>query len=267
MSLLRIKCSFVRLSDQIPMKIPRFIFPFVLLFISVSCEEESNLVMEPIVYTNAPCDDCPEVSIEYPRVIEDTKIGRAVNTGIEEEIISLLTFSDSLEVTDINEAVNSFTMGYTELKSVYPDETVPWEARIKAAVSFENKRVLSVRLDSYLFTGGAHGYTSTNFLNFDIEKGEKINTQELFQDLLAFRSYAEEAFRKQENIPADAPINSTGFMFELDSFYLPANIGLTPNGILLLYNQYEVASYADGQIQLTIPFREAKQFITPGMKL
>lgn len=223
--------------------------------------------MEPVVYTNAPCDDCPEVSIEYPRVIEDTKIARAVNRGIEEEIIGLLTFSDSLEVSDINEAVNSFSLGYSELKSVYPDETVPWEARIKAEVSFENHRVLSVRLDSYLFTGGAHGYTSTNFLNFDIEKGEKINTQELFRDLLAFRSYAESAFREQENIPADAPINSTGFMFELDSFYLPANIGLTPNGILLLYNQYEVASYADGQIQLTIPFREAKQFITPGMKL
>ncbi|GGD51634.1 DUF3298 and DUF4163 domain-containing protein [Muriicola marianensis] len=249
------------------MKFSRLTFIPLLLLVIISCEEESNLVMEPIVYTNAPCDDCPEVSIEYPRVIEDTKIGRAVNAGITEEIIGLLTFSDSLEVTDINEAVNSFTMGYTELKSVYPDETVPWEARIRAEVSFENHRILSVRLDSYLFTGGAHGYTSTNFLNFDVQKGEKINTQELFRDLLAFRSYAEEAFRKQENIPADAPINSTGFMFELDSFYLPANIGLTPKGILLLYNQYEVASYADGQIQLTIPFKEAKQFITPGMKL
>ncbi len=238
-----------------------------IFFLTLSCEEEANLAFEPIVYNNAPCTDCPEVSIQYPRVLEDTKIGRAVNTGIEEEIISLLTFSDSLEVTDLNEAVNSFTLGYSELKSVYPDETVPWEARIKAEVSFENRRVLSIRLDSYLFTGGAHGYTSTNFLNFDIEKGEKINTQELFEDLLAFHSYAEAAFREQEDIPKDAPINSTGFMFELDSFYLPANIGLTPKGILLLYNQYEVASYADGQIQLMIPFEEAKRFVTPRIKL
>jgi hypothetical protein len=248
------------------MKLHKLVFLLSIILFTVSCEEETALVMEPVVYTNAPCDDCPEVSIEYPRVLEDNKIGRAVNNGIQEEIISLLTFSDSLEVTNINEAVNSFTMGYSELRSVYPDETVPWEARIKAEVSFENKKVLSIRIDSYLFTGGAHGYSSTNFLNFDIGKGEKINTQELFQDLLAFRSYAETKFREQENIPGDAPINSTGFMFELDSFYLPENIGLTPNGILLLYNQYEVASYADGQIQLTIPFREAKQFITPGMK-
>lgn len=249
------------------MKVLKPVFVFALFLFFLSCEEESNLALEPVVYTNAPCDNCPEVSIEYPRVLADTKIGRAVNTGIEEEIINLLTFSDSLEVTNLNEAVNSFTMGYAELKSVYPDETVPWQARIKAEVSFENRRVLSVRLDSYLFTGGAHGYTSTNFLNFDIQKGEKINTQELFKDLLAFKSYAESKFREQEDIPEEAPINSTGFMFELDSFYLPENIGLTPKGILLLYNQYEVASYADGQIQLTIPFREAKQYIAPGMKL
>ena len=249
------------------MRFSVLVFVIAVFLFSVSCEEESTLLMEPVVYTNAGCDDCPEVSIEYPKVIEDTKIGRAVNAGIEEEIIGLLTFSDSLEVTDLNEAVNSFSQGYSELKSVYPDETVPWEARIKAEVSFENSHILSVRLDSYLFTGGAHGYTSTNFLNFDIDKGEKINTQKLFRDLLAFRSHAESAFRKQENIPPDSPINSTGFMFELDSFYLPANIGLTPKGILLLYNQYEVASYADGQIQLTIPFKEAKKFVTPGMKL
>jgi len=243
------------------------IFIVSLFWIFLSCEEESTLVIEPVVYTNAPCDNCPEVSIQYPRIVEDTKLGRAVNGGIEDEIKSLLTFADSMEVSNLNEAVNSFTLGYSELKEVYPDETVPWEARIKAEVSFENRRVLSIRIDSYLFTGGAHGYTATHFLNFDIEKGEEIDTQSLFKDLLAFRSYAETKFREQEDIPKEAPINSTGFMFELDSFYLPENIGLTPKGILLLYNQYEVASYADGQIQLIIPFKEARKFVTPAMKL
>ncbi|MEZ2413530.1 DUF3298 and DUF4163 domain-containing protein [Muriicola sp. E247] len=249
------------------MKFFKALFILFLLPILISCEEESTLVMEPVVYTNAPCDNCPEITIQYPRILEDTKLGRTVNTGIQEEIIELLTFADSLEVTNLNEAVNSFNLGYSELKEVYPDETVPWEARINAEVSFENRRVLSIRMDSYLFTGGAHGYSATNFLNFDIEKGEKINTRELFSDLLAFRVYAEDKFREQEKIPTEAPINSTGFMFELDTFYLPENIGLTPKGILLLYNQYEVASYADGQIQLLIPFKEAKKFVTPAMKL
>jgi hypothetical protein len=237
------------------------------ILVLCSCEEEAILVMEPVVYTNEACAQCPDISISYPRAIEGTKLSRTINSTIEEEIIGLLTFADSLEVSNLKEAIDSFTLGYSELKDVYPDETVPWEARINADISFENKRILSIKLDSYLFTGGAHGYTSTRFLNFDIEKGIVIDTQELFEDLLSFRSYAETKFREQEEIPQEASINSTGFMFELDSFYLPENIGLTPKGILLLYNQYEVASYADGQIELLIPFREAKKFVTPDMKL
>ncbi len=249
------------------MKLSPFALILLLLFIITACEEETTLVMEPVVYTNSPCASCPNVSIQYPKALEDTKLSRAINTAIEEEIIGLLTFADSLEVTNLDEAITSFTQGYAELKEVYPDETIPWEANIQAEVSFENRQVLSIKLDSYLFTGGAHGYAATRFLNFDMDKGQEIDTQTLFKDLLAFRSYAESKFRKQEEIPEEAPINSTGFMFELDTFYLPENIGLTPKGILLLYNQYEVASYADGQIELLIPFREAKKFVTPGMKL
>ena len=249
------------------MRFSPFAYILLILFIITACEEETTLVMEPVVYTNSPCASCPDVSIQYPKALEDTKLSRAINTAIEEEIIGLLTFADSLEVTNIDEAIKSFTQGYNELKEVYPDETIPWEANIQAEVSFENRQVLSIKLDSYLFTGGAHGYAATQFLNFDMDKGQEIDTKALFKDLLAFRSFAESKFRKQEEIPEKVPINSTGFMFELDTFYLPENIGLTPKGILLLYNQYEVASYADGQIELLIPFREVKKFVTPGMKL
>ena len=51
-------------------------------------------------------------------------------------------------------------------------------------------------------------------------------------------------------------------MFERDEFYLPENIGLTENGLVLLYNQYEVASYADGAIELILPMNEVKNYLT-----
>ncbi len=227
----------------------------------VGCNDENQLVFEPVRITNADCKDCPNISINYPLVLEDTQLGKAINSGVEEEIIALLTFSDTLEVTSVQEAISSFTDGYKELKTVYPKEAIDWEARIEALVSFENNKIISIQMDSYLFTGGAHGYASTQFLNFDKEKGIEIDTEAFFKDLLEFRNYAETKFRTQEKIPKEAPINSTGFMFEQDTFYLPENIGLTPKGILLLYNQYEVASYADGQIELLIPFTEAKNFL------
>ena len=55
-------------------------------------------------------------------------------------------------------------------------------------------------------------------------------------------------------------------MFEKEKFYLPNNIGFTKKGIALCYNQYEVASYADGPIVLTLPFNEVKKYLSTRIK-
>ena len=55
-------------------------------------------------------------------------------------------------------------------------------------------------------------------------------------------------------------------MFEEDAFYLPENIGFTPKGIQLLYNQYEVSSFAEGPIEVTIPYNEVKKYLTIKVK-
>ena len=55
-------------------------------------------------------------------------------------------------------------------------------------------------------------------------------------------------------------------MFDGETFYLPENIGFTQEGIQLLYNQYEVASYADGPIVLTLSYKEVKDYLTVKIK-
>ncbi|MEO0900922.1 MAG: RsiV family protein [Bacteroidota bacterium] len=70
-----------------------------------------------------------------------------------------------------------------------------------------------------------------------------------------------------EKIPQDENINITGFMFDGDVFHLSENIGYVPEGIQLIYNQYEVASYADGPIVLTIPYTEINKYLKRGIQL
>lgn len=184
---------------------------------------------------------------------------------MREEVISLLSYEEEQLVTDIPDALSSFNLGFEELSKMFPNETMPWEARIKGDVIFENRELLTIGLSSYIFTGGAHGYGSTRFLNFDKSGGEELESKMLFKNLEKFQEYAETKFRIQENIPAQESINSTGFMFEQDSFYLPENIGFTREGLILLYNPYEVASYADGTIELTLPLDEVKKFLAVGI--
>jgi len=127
--------------------------------------------------------------------------------------------------------------------------------------------VLCVVLNSYTFTGGAHGYGAATFLNFDKQQAIELENYELFSDIEGFTAHVETKFRETQQIPIDDNINATGFMFTNDAFHLPENLGFTKDGIQLIYNQYEVASYADGPIELTIPFAEVNLFLKDRFKV
>lgn len=239
-------------------EIPYFLF-FILL---LGCKNSDQLTFEPSSYESTLCQDCPKVSIIIPKVLQKNKVGSAIENALREEVIFLLTFNDDIQATTIEEAMQSFDKGYKELKKMYPDETPGWEAKIKGKIAYQGKKILSIQLDSYIFTGGAHGYSSTRFLNFDTKKGEELENWQLFKNTGNFEHFVEGRFRSKENILHDKPINSTGFMFENDSFYLPENIGFTKKGMQLHYNQYEIASYADGPIELTLSYEEVKNYLS-----
>jgi len=50
-------------------------------------------------------------------------------------------------------------------------------------------------------------------------------------------------------------------MFEDNQFQLPQNMGLTPQGMVLHYNPYEAASYADGALVLEFPHEAVRPFL------
>jgi len=246
------------------MKTPKIMLCVLLLFIG--CNRGNNLTFEPNSVVDKACSDCPEIELIIPRAMNKTKLARKINTTLEEELINLLVFDEEIAASSLTEAVNSFKNGFQEMKARYPDESEIWEAKIKGELIYESKNILTFVINSYLFTGGAHGYTNRTYLNFDKRKGNELEIWELFDEKERFEHFAEIKFRIQEGIAQDDPINSTGFMFENDAFYLPENIGFTKDGLVLLYNQYEVASYADGVIELTIPFNEVENYLSRRIK-
>ncbi|MFS4454579.1 PdaC/SigV domain-containing protein [Maribacter sp. 2304DJ31-5] len=231
------------------------------LFFWFGCGKEGKLTFDYISFEKKACATCATVTISIPEALNKSKIDRTINAAIKEEIIYLLNFDENTETMDIDMAINSFLKGYDELKLKYAEAATPWEANINGYIAYENERLLTVRLDSYLFTGGAHGYSSVRFLNFDKEKGIELENKELFVNEGDFTAFAEVKFRSQEHVPQGSSINSTGFMFETDSFYLPENIGYTQEGLQLFYKPYEIASYADGPIVLTLPFKEIWSYL------
>lgn len=78
-------------------------------------------------------------------------------------------------------------------------------------------------------------------------------------DMDALKQLAEKAFRQYHKLSVDANLDDAGFFFENGVFSLPANMALTENGLMLLYNPYEVAAYALGETRLFIPYAEIPQ--------
>lgn len=235
-----------------------YLLTFILL---LSCKNENELSFEPLSITNKECENCSFVTVNIPRALGKNKLVESINTALKEDIIAWLNFDEESNAQNIEEAIKAFISDYKDLSTKYPEESMPWEATINGDITFENKNVLTIKLDSYLFTGGAHGLSTVNYLNFDQINGSELERKDLFISEDDFTVLAETLFRKQENIPIEVGINYTGFMFETENFYLPDNIGYTDNGLLLLYEPYEIASYADGPIELLIPYSEANKFL------
>ncbi|QLE01355.1 DUF3298 and DUF4163 domain-containing protein [Galbibacter sp. BG1] len=241
-----------------------------ILFLFISCDSEETLsfVNKDIPTENCTdcpknCTDCPKVTIQIPQAEPAVEAASKINGTIEKFVINTLNYSEEKTSDSITTALSIFRSDYTQLKERFPEDIIPWEASIKGKVSFENENFASVKMDSYVFTGGAHGYGSVSYLNFNLQTGEELSAKDLLIDEKSFIDFAEKTFRKQEKISPEANINSSGFMFENDNFHLPNSIGFNENGIILTYNPYEIAAYADGLTKISIPFEEAKSFIKP----
>ncbi len=204
-------------------------------------------------------ENCTFISIEIPWAIGAETRSKKINQKISNHIIKLIDYQEENKFIDLDALSEKFIEDYETSSREFPEYNIPWEASVEGKISHRSSDLISIEVDLALFTGGAHGYSSVSYLNFNPKTGEQLLPRDLFSD--EFKSYAENLFRQKNEIPKDQSINSTGLFFDNDSFQLPQNIGFSKNKIILIYNAYEVASYAEGGIQLEIPIMDVEEFI------
>ena len=111
------------------------------------------------------------------------------------------------------------------------------------------------------FQGGAHGNDKIKFLNLNAKTGEVLNQNDIIENSSGFKALAEKHFVASLETKEDR-LKMEDFFFG-KPFQLPENIGFSDDGLVLLYNVYEVASYAQGYTEFVIPFED----VTPFLKL
>lgn len=204
-------------------------------------------------------NDCPKVQLNY--LVAKGEHSEKINAQNEAYLVEIFNSTpDSSSVKNLEEAAEKFIDDYFKFKNEFPESPATYEAEISQEEFVKNDSLLTYKTKFYLFTGGAHGYGATRFLNFNPKNGERLSNADLFSDEKAFTEYAEKKFREKFEITSES-INSKGFFFEDDTYKLPENIAITENEVLLIYNPYEAASYAQGQLELIFSKNEVQQFL------
>jgi len=119
--------------------------------------------------------------------------------------------------------------------------------------------VIDFLADSY--TGGAHGNYSSTMYCLDVQNKKQMILSDVIKiDSNTLQRILEKNFRKEYNIKATDALSTVLF----DNYLKPnKNFYFNNNGLAFMYNPYEVASYAQGQIVVFIPFTELKPYLIP----
>jgi hypothetical protein len=234
---------------------------------TTTAEETPALSFEPKEYskkTTLPGNEPRTyVTISVPEAVGTNTIATdTINNKIFRTVRSIVYFGEKpTDAKSYEELMSSFIGSYEEMAKKFPNDAMAWEAKIKAMVDYKTDSIIGIKLNNYLFTGGAHGYAGDRSLLFNTQTGRSLEYKDIFKDEKAFTAFAEKKFRAKYKIPESKNINATGMMFEDDTFALPQNIFFKENGILLYYNAYEVAAYAEQQQEVLIPYSEADAFL------
>jgi hypothetical protein len=210
----------------------------------------------------ANCDtalyDCSVITLDIMRARGASEVSEEINRKLDRHVIKMISSEADPDISSLEELSEKFLDDYREAAESFSEEP-PWEAYVNETVYLRNESIVSIGVTTEIFSGGAHGYKTLSFINFDPSTGQVLSTDDIFTS--DFSSFVEKRFRQEQGIPEDDNINSTGFWFEDDTFHLPENIGLTEEKLILVYNSYEIAPYAAGDIILEIPIEEARPFL------
>lgn len=205
---------------------------------------------------------CPEITINYLQAKGDGGSFDKINREIKDFVIASFYMDENANIpATIKDAAIGFSKRFHQDITQYPTTVTVYSAEIDVEEIYNTPNLVSLELVQYLYTGGAHGNGSTTFLNVNPKDGSRFALKDLIEDEQEFLRFAEKQFRKEHNIAADQPINSTGFWFENEVFFLPETVGFTIDNLIFIYNDYEISSYAESPVELLIPREQARPYL------
>ena len=123
-------------------------------------------------------------------------------------------------------------------------------------VRYNARYLLSITYDDTSYLGGAHGYTGRCGHTFDIRTGRELTLADLTDNYDAFLSAAVDQLKDIISYGAEYAAYglNEGYEDQLAGLFRDGNWYFSDEGLVLMANPYELASYAAGLIEFTLPY-------------
>lgn len=133
--------------------------------------------------------------------------------------------------------------------------------QLEAVPLFQNAELLTYEATRYMFTGGAHGMSSTICWVFDLETGNQLTEDDIFVPDVSDRltELLLQALRTDaanRNLPFDG--------FFTDQVLPNGNFAITEDGIYYQYNPYDIAPYVFSGTRLLLNRETLKPLLREG---
>lgn len=188
-----------------------------------------------------------------------------------QQIFKSLTSQSEAENKERQSYLQSEASTSPEKKKAIKESVLQWTYDMSIKRIEETEKYVVYLSQNYIFLGGAHGMvTGSGPLTFDLKTGKKItnfiDTKKLVNIQPLLREGLKSYFATNDKAITDEELKSR-LLINSDTIPLPA-YDAYPNeeGLVLTYQQYEIAPYSDGMPTFTISYDKIKPYLTKEAK-
>lgn len=133
---------------------------------------------------------------------------------------------------------------------------------LKYDIEYATNDFVSIMISGYQYMGGAHGFTVFIPINYDLKNNTRIELSDLFKSgadyLTKLSTYSIARLKTKLGADADQKWIEDGAAAKAENYQL---FTFSESGLKITFGDYQVAAYAAGPQNVTIPWSELKTIL------
>lgn len=244
------------------------------------------------VWSDGKADRCvyelvyPALEPSYAQSEEDYERWDAVNRAIQDVAFAGMVATTTANEYDIQSSAQRYLADCRNdvqdlIKELGEEETsyMSYVQSLGYTTELFQDGLLSLVIQSYSYTGGAHGLPWMTALTIDLPEGERLTLGDFVKtdSLKPFMQQVRRVLLDEWNdaLFEAAKTELEGFVEDTspltddqrEAFSNLEDFYLTPTGFVFYWNVYDIAPYAAGQQTVFIPYGDVREHLIPDSRL